>query len=38
MFKKGIEHVTCTDISTDGMLTGPNIELYEKILLSFPTA
>jgi phosphoribosylformimino-5-aminoimidazole carboxamide ribotide isomerase len=33
---KGIEHVTCTDISTDGMLSGPNIELYEKVLLSFP--
>lgn len=35
--QKGIEHVTCTDISTDGMLTGPNITLYEKVLLSFPT-
>jgi phosphoribosylformimino-5-aminoimidazole carboxamide ribotide isomerase len=34
--QKGIEYVTCTDISTDGMLTGPNIELYQKILLSFP--
>ena len=34
--QKGIEHVTCTDISTDGMLTGPNIELYKKVLLSFP--
>ncbi|HMG92033.1 MAG TPA: 1-(5-phosphoribosyl)-5-[(5-phosphoribosylamino)methylideneamino]imidazole-4-carboxamide isomerase [Chryseolinea sp.] len=34
--QRGIEHVTCTDISTDGMLTGPNIELYKKILLSFP--
>ena len=34
--QKGIEHVTCTDISTDGMLTGPNIELYKKILLTFP--
>ncbi len=33
---KGIEYVTCTDISTDGMLTGPNVELYTKILLSFP--
>lgn len=33
---KGIEHVTCTDISTDGMLTGPNMDLYRKILLSFP--
>lgn len=35
--QKGIEHVTCTDISTDGMLSGPNITLYEKVLLSFPT-
>ena len=34
--QRGIENVTCTDISTDGMLTGPNIELYKKILLSFP--
>ncbi len=34
--QKGIEHVTCTDISTDGMLTGPNVELYKKVLLSFP--
>jgi phosphoribosylformimino-5-aminoimidazole carboxamide ribotide isomerase len=34
--QRGIEHVTCTDISTDGMLTGPNIELYKKVLLSFP--
>lgn len=33
---KGVEYVTCTDIGTDGMLTGPNIELYKKILLSFP--
>jgi len=34
--QKGVEYVTCTDISADGMLTGPNIELYKKILLSFP--
>ena len=33
---KGIEYVTCTDIRTDGMLTSPNIELYQKILFSFP--
>ncbi|HEY9046871.1 MAG TPA: 1-(5-phosphoribosyl)-5-[(5-phosphoribosylamino)methylideneamino]imidazole-4-carboxamide isomerase [Ohtaekwangia sp.] len=32
----GIEYVTCTDISTDGMLTGPNLELYKTLLLSFP--
>lgn len=34
--QRGIERVTCTDIGTDGMLTGPNIELYKKILLTFP--
>ena len=33
---KGIKHVTCTDIGVDGMLVGPNVELYKKILLSFP--
>jgi phosphoribosylformimino-5-aminoimidazole carboxamide ribotide isomerase len=32
----GIEFVTCTDIATDGMLTGPNIELYKTLLLTFP--
>ena len=34
--QRGSKHVTCTDIGTDGMLTGPNVELYKKILLSFP--
>lgn len=34
--QRGIEHVTCTDISTDGMLSGPNIDLYKKVLLNFP--
>jgi phosphoribosylformimino-5-aminoimidazole carboxamide ribotide isomerase len=32
----GIEFVTCTDIAVDGMLTGPNIELYTTLLLTFP--
>ena len=34
--RNGIEYVTCTDISTDGMLKGPNIELYKNILMTFP--
>lgn len=33
---KGISYITCTDISTDGMLTGPNLELYRRILNAFP--
>ena len=32
--KKGIEYVICTDISKDGMLEGPSIELYKNILAS----
>lgn len=29
---KGINNVICTDISKDGMLQGPSIELYEEII------
>ena len=29
--KQGIIKVICTDISKDGMLEGPNVELYQKI-------
>ena len=32
----GLRYVTCTDISTDGMLSGPNTKLYRKILQEFP--
>lgn len=34
---KGIQFVTCTDIRTDGMLQGPNVGLYKKLLSRFPT-
>ncbi len=30
--KKGIQNVICTDISVDGMLSGPAINLYKNIL------
>ncbi|GHT43185.1 1-(5-phosphoribosyl)-5-[(5-phosphoribosylamino) methylideneamino] imidazole-4-carboxamide isomerase [Bacteroidia bacterium] len=30
--KQGISKVICTDIGCDGMLTGPNIDLYKQIL------
>lgn len=35
--ERGIEYVTCTDIATDGMLKGPNVELYRKLLKKFPS-
>ncbi|WP_054850954.1 1-(5-phosphoribosyl)-5-[(5-phosphoribosylamino)methylideneamino]imidazole-4-carboxamide isomerase [Olleya sp. ITB9] len=30
--KQGIQYVVCTDISKDGMLEGPSIELYKNII------
>lgn len=34
--QKGISKVVCTDISKDGMLQGPSIDLYKDILTVFP--
>lgn len=34
---QGIQYVTCTDISTDGMLTGPNLPLYKNLMTKFPS-
>jgi phosphoribosylformimino-5-aminoimidazole carboxamide ribotide isomerase len=34
--EKGITKVICTDISKDGMLQGPSVELYKKVLQAFP--
>ena len=33
---QGINSLFCTDISKDGLLQGPAIDLYKKILLEFP--
>jgi phosphoribosylformimino-5-aminoimidazole carboxamide ribotide isomerase len=35
--KKGLSYVTCTDINTDGMLAGPNIDLYQNLRKNFPS-
>jgi len=32
----GFEYVICTDIATDGMLQGPNMQLYTNLLNTFP--
>lgn len=32
----GVKQVLCTDISCDGMLTGPNVALYRRIMEEFP--
>lgn len=33
----GIQHVLCTDISRDGAMTGPNVELYADIVQRYPS-
>ncbi len=33
---KGIEKVICTDISKDGAMIGPSIELYKQLMSDFP--
>lgn len=35
--EKGIRKVICTDISCDGMLSGPSLELYKEILEQHPS-
>ena len=32
----GMKHLLCTDISRDGMLSGPNIELYRHLVALLP--
>jgi phosphoribosylformimino-5-aminoimidazole carboxamide ribotide isomerase len=32
----GLAHVLCTDVSRDGAMTGPNIELYAEAVRRFP--
>lgn len=35
--QQGVKEIICTDISKDGLLKGPAIDLYTKILKQFPT-
>lgn len=35
--EKGATKVICTDISKDGMLQGPSIDLYKEILTAYPS-
>ncbi len=35
--ESGLTHILCTDVSKDGMLSGPNTDLYKAILEKVPT-
>ena len=32
----GLKHVLCTDVSRDGAMAGPNLELYQRIMQTYP--
>lgn len=32
----GLRHVLCTDISRDGAMTGPNVQLYDQLVDQYP--
>jgi phosphoribosylformimino-5-aminoimidazole carboxamide ribotide isomerase len=34
--RHGLAHVLCTDVSRDGAMTGPNLELYSEAVRRFP--
>ena len=36
LLEAGLTDVLCTDIDRDGMLTGPNIELYKRLVTDYP--
>lgn len=35
--EQGVTHVLCTDISRDGMLSGPSVELYAEVMQAYPS-
>jgi phosphoribosylformimino-5-aminoimidazole carboxamide ribotide isomerase len=35
-YECGVRQFLCTDISRDGMLNGPSVDLYKEIMLRFP--
>lgn len=36
MLAIGVQQIFCTDISKDGMLAGPSVDLYKRIIEEFP--
>ena len=34
--QRGLRHLLCTDISRDGMMTGPNLDLYRLLVAQVP--
>jgi phosphoribosylformimino-5-aminoimidazole carboxamide ribotide isomerase len=34
--EKGLRYVICTDVAKDGMMQGPSMDLYKKVIKEFP--
>ncbi|SHG80802.1 1-(5-phosphoribosyl)-5-[(5-phosphoribosylamino)methylideneamino]imidazole-4-carboxamide isomerase [Ferrimonas marina] len=37
LLEAGLTDVLCTDVDRDGMLTGPNVALYQRLIGQYPT-
>ncbi|MBY5920606.1 1-(5-phosphoribosyl)-5-[(5-phosphoribosylamino)methylideneamino]imidazole-4-carboxamide isomerase [Ferrimonas balearica] len=37
LLEAGLSDVLCTDVDRDGMLTGPNVALYQNLVTTYPT-
>ncbi len=37
MLAAGVQNIFCTDISKDGMMKGPSVDLYKKLMEQFPS-
>ena len=35
-FERGLKYLKCSDISRDGVMDGPNLDLYKKIISAYP--
>jgi phosphoribosylformimino-5-aminoimidazole carboxamide ribotide isomerase len=36
LMQRGVRHILCTDVGRDGMLDGPNLELYAEAMRRYP--
>ena len=35
-YERGLKHVKCSDVTRDGVMEGPNFELFKEVLVRFP--
>jgi phosphoribosylformimino-5-aminoimidazole carboxamide ribotide isomerase len=35
-YERGLKYLKCSDVTRDGVMEGPNFEMYQEILTRFP--